>query len=358
MALLNTSFFDYGNTRLRARLSGMLSVRALERLGESNNIEEFLSALSKTPYKSVVEEAYATSHGLECAENALAIDMVKITEDLKKYYSDKSTEYMQLILSRYDLMNVMVILRGLIHQIAPVEIKRSLVLNGIIPNTIMMTLAESLNITDAINKMISFQLPYSVPLMQFLREKKAISSENVNRFLRQWYYRNLFSHLDLKDENGQILSEEIKTEIDCVNLLTIIHWKTIKSNEQLVMNELIAEMIPNGHFSIQKLEKVARNSTIKEIILSIKTFPFYSSLNQALIEYDQARQVSSFENAFDAYQAKNHIRLIKSNPLGVGVPIGFLAYKNIEIRNLRWIAYGIHFGFEAQTIKNGIQRIL
>ena len=61
MALLNTSFFDYGNTRLRARLSHRLSVRTLERLSESTNIEGFLSALSKTPYQSVVAEAYATS---------------------------------------------------------------------------------------------------------------------------------------------------------------------------------------------------------------------------------------------------------------------------------------------------------
>jgi vacuolar-type H+-ATPase subunit C/Vma6 len=152
------SFFDYGNTRLRARLSRMLSVRTLERLSESINIEAFLSALLKTPYKSVVEEAYATSHGLECAENALAMDLIKINEDLKKYYSEKSAEYIKLILDRSDLMNVMVILRGLIHQLTSEEIKRSLVLIGTIPNTILMTLAESLTVTVAINKMVSFQL--------------------------------------------------------------------------------------------------------------------------------------------------------------------------------------------------------
>jgi vacuolar-type H+-ATPase subunit C/Vma6 len=115
-------------------------------------------------------------------------------------------------------------------------------------------------------------------------------------------------------------------------------------------------MIPDGHLSIKKLEQVARNSTLKEMILSMRPFPFYSFLNQALFEYDQNKQASCFENAFDAYQAKNQVRLVKSNPLGIGVPIGFLAYKNIEIRNLRWIAYGIHFRFEPLTIKNGIQR--
>jgi V/A-type H+-transporting ATPase subunit C len=358
MALLNMSFFDYGNTRLRARLSRMLSVRTLERLSESINIEAFLSALLKTPYKSVVEEAYATSHGLECAENALAMDLIKINEDLKKYYSEKSAEYIKLILDRSDLMNVMVILRGLIHQLTSEEIKRSLVLIGTIPNTILMTLAESLTVTVAINKMVSFRLPFALPLMQFLREKKAISSENINVFLRKWYYRDLFSRLDLKNENAKMFSEQIKTEIDCINLLMIMQWRFARNEKKLETNELIAEMILIGHLSVQNLEKVARNTTLKEMILSLQNYPYYSCLNQALIEYDHNKQISSFEKAFDAYQIKNQVRLIKSDPLGIGVPIGFLAHKNIEIRNLRWIAYGVHFGFESQTIKNGIQREL
>jgi ATP synthase A1 C subunit len=358
MALLNMPSFDYGNTRLRARLSHMLSVRTLERLSESANIEGFLSALSKTIYQSVVAEAYATSHGLECAENALAREMQKITEDLKKYYSDKSAEYMQLILNRYDLMNVMVILKGLIHHVASEEIKRSLVLIGTIPNTILMTLAESSNTTDAINKMVSFQLPYFLPLMQFLREKKAVSSENVNQVLREWYYRDFFSHLDLRDENAKILSEQIKTEIDCYNLLTVIRWKITRNDNKLGMKELIIAMIPYGHLSIKKLEQVAKNSTLKDMILSLRTSFYYSSLNQAFFEYAQDKQVSSFENALEAYQVKNQVRLVKSNPLGIGVPIGFLAYKNVEIRNLRWIAYGIHFGFEPQAIKNGFQGVV
>jgi vacuolar-type H+-ATPase subunit C/Vma6 len=293
---------------------------------------------------------------LECAENALAIDMVKVTEDLKKYYSDESAVYIQLILRRYDLMNIMVILKGLIHHQASVEIKGSLVLIGSIPNTILMTLAESITITNAINKMISFKLPYAFPLMQFLREKKTVSSEAVNRFLRKWYYRDLFSHLDLKDENAQIFFEQIKTEIDCFNLLMVIRWKITRNENKVGIKEFITEMIPDGHLSIRKLEQIARISTLKEMILSMQTFPFYSSINQALSEYDQNKQTSCFENAFDAYQVKNRIRLEKSNPLGIGVPIGFLAYKNVEIRNLRWIAYGIHFRFEPQTIKNGIQR--
>jgi vacuolar-type H+-ATPase subunit C/Vma6 len=206
------AYFDYGNTRLRARLSHILPVRTLERLSESTTIDGFLSALSKTSYQSAVEEASAISHGLECAENALAIDMIKITGDLRKYYSDESAEYMQLILLRYDLMNVMVILRGLINHLASEEIKRSLVLIGLIPKTILMTLAESSNVPNAINKMVTFKLPYAFPLMQFLREKKVVSSEAVNRFLRKWYYHDLFSHLDSKDENAQIIFEQIRTE--------------------------------------------------------------------------------------------------------------------------------------------------
>ncbi len=352
------SFFDYGNTRLRAKVSRLLSMRLLDRLSETASMDVFLSALTKTSYQSVVEEAYATAHGLECAENALTMDMVKLAGDLKKYYSEQSAEYIQLILNRYDLLNIMVILRGLNHHLPSAEIKRSLFMMGSISKPILMTLAESLNTADAINKMISFQMPLSFPLMQFLREKKAITDDTVNFFLQRWVYQDLFSHLDLRDENARILSAVMKTEIDCANLLAIIRWKITRKEVKLGMDELMARMIPDGSLSIQKLKHAAEISTLKEMILSIRSLPYYSVLNQALFEYDQHKRASAFENALDLYQAKNNVRLIKSNPLGIGVPIGFLSLKNYEVRNLRWIAYGIHFGFTPQIIKDGLQGVI
>ena len=57
--------FDYGNARLRAMKSRLLSRSALEALAETETIKGLILALAKTPYERSIEAALVRSSGME-----------------------------------------------------------------------------------------------------------------------------------------------------------------------------------------------------------------------------------------------------------------------------------------------------
>ena len=46
------ALYDYGNTRLRARISRLQSIQTLESFSDLTSIDSFVSSLTKTPIKN------------------------------------------------------------------------------------------------------------------------------------------------------------------------------------------------------------------------------------------------------------------------------------------------------------------
>mgnify|MGYP001559071884 CR=1 FL=1 len=73
------SDFDYGNARLRAMKSRLLSRRTLESLAEAASVQGLITALTNTAYREAVEAALARSTvelaGMDCLAEALRNDL-------------------------------------------------------------------------------------------------------------------------------------------------------------------------------------------------------------------------------------------------------------------------------------------
>jgi vacuolar-type H+-ATPase subunit C/Vma6 len=67
------SGYDYGNARLRAMKSRLLSGRDLEALAEIGSLDGLIAALAKTVYRETVEIALVRASGLACVNEALRL---------------------------------------------------------------------------------------------------------------------------------------------------------------------------------------------------------------------------------------------------------------------------------------------
>jgi vacuolar-type H+-ATPase subunit C/Vma6 len=65
--------------------------------------------------------------------------------------------------------------------------------------------------------------------------------------------------------------------------------------------------------------------------------------------------LSEFEVELRAAQLNRAAGRIRTDPLGAGVPLGYLALKSNEIANLRWIARGVATSLPAAEIMAGIR---
>ncbi|MBM3138088.1 MAG: hypothetical protein FJZ98_07865, partial [Chloroflexi bacterium] len=80
-------------------------------------------------------------------------------------------------------------------------------------------------------------------------------------------------------------------------------------------------------------------------------------LAEAVNCYQTTGMLSEFENQMRMYLLSWSAGLPSQYPLGIGVVLGFVALKRSEIKNLRWIAKGIESGFEANYIRENLEKI-
>jgi vacuolar-type H+-ATPase subunit C/Vma6 len=349
------ALFDYGNTRLRARLSNIQSFEKLESLADLTSIDSFLSALTKTPYKESIETSLTYAHGYACLSQAMRMELGCIADDLGRFYQDAEAKLVRIIFMRDDLLNLKTIVRGQTHEIPLDEMEDSFLSLGTIPLAYLNGLAKAKDLDDAVNKMVVFQLPAAQVLLQLRTEKEKLSSSEISLVLEKWYFQKIKELLKGNSENTQLLQEFYAIEADITNLNTILRAVSFpKRFEGLALEEFLIEQ---GNFSHKTLHKLSKSGSIEDVIRPLLASKYGVYLKKGLEYYADSRHLSEFENQLRVYMLAWLTKLPKLYPLGIGVPLGYYGRKRMEIRNLRWIGKGIASGFEARYIKENIMRI-
>jgi vacuolar-type H+-ATPase subunit C/Vma6 len=100
----------YGNTRLRARRGGLLRGADYERLiGE--DVDRQLETLQGTPYAHDVEAA-ERGDGLRRLHDAIRSNVGRTLEEMRSFYTERARELVDLLLSRFDIQNIVSVLRA------------------------------------------------------------------------------------------------------------------------------------------------------------------------------------------------------------------------------------------------------
>ena len=350
------ALYDYGNTRLRARISRLLSLQTLESYSDLTSIDSFVSALTKTPYKESIEAALTYAHGYGCIAEAMRRELKKIVTDLNRFYEGDALEHVFVIFRRMDLLNIKAILRGLSHEAHIEDVTSSFSPLGTIPNTILLQIAKSKDVYEAISRIVVFQLPVAQPLMELKARSKKLTSTEIELVLEKWYFDQIKIDLKGNSEDVRILREYYAIEADIVNLNTVLRFVGAPESYSKIEGGIENYLINPGNISTHKLIRLSNMPDIKKVIESLFFTKYGKFLRKALECYQDTQLLSEFENQMRMYALDWLSGLPKQYPLGIGVPLGYASLKKSEIRNLRWIAKGIQSGFEASYIKENLER--
>ena len=119
MRLAGPVDLSYGNTRLRARRGGLLRAADYERLiGE--DVDGLLGALEGTPYARDVDAA-EPSDGLRRLHNAIRSNVGRTLEEMRAFYAERARELVDLLLSGFDVQNIVSVLRAKTRPEPPAE---------------------------------------------------------------------------------------------------------------------------------------------------------------------------------------------------------------------------------------------
>lgn len=356
------SGYDYGNARLRAMKSRLLTRRELDALVEAGSVQGLIAALTKTAYRKPIESALARTSGMDCIAETLRTDLMTSLGKLNTFYRGQAREMVAIVLRSYDIYNLKAILRGLSSRASPGEILATLLPVGELTFETFRELASATRARVAIDLLASVVSPFAQPLLKLRLEHPGIDVFRMELALDQWHYKKALQYLEEQFLTGNFLFFAINLDADMANLLTVLRFAQMPAErkglrERLDITRFEDLLFGPGRLPFELLMQAADQGTV-EAALEILTGTAYEGLlRDGLQAYARTGRLSEFEKLLSRHRLDWISKLIVKDPLGIGVVLGYLALKTNEIRNIRWIAQGINLGLKPGTIRTEVELV-
>lgn len=349
------SDYDYGNARIRAMKSRLLSQLEIEALAKVESLQGLIAALTKSTYRKSVEAALARFSGTECIIQAVHNDLIHTVGKVHGFYQEQAGEMVSIVLRTYDIYNIKTILRGLEQNATPSEILTELLPIGDLSFGTLGELARVPNSRACADQMASMGLSFAQPLLKLRAERPGAEVAEMELVLEQWHYQEALQTLQQARRDGHVLISALQLEADLTNMLVVLRFAHAPSErkflrEWLDTDDFEALFVGPGRLSFSRLAHAGNQDTVQAAVETFARTPYIMPLNAGLAQYAQSAQLSNFEKHLLRYRLEWMSNQITQDPLGIGVLIGYLALKINEVNNIRWIAQALNLGYEAKAI--------
>lgn len=351
--------FDYGNARLRAMKSRLLSRHELETLTEAGSLQGLISALTKTAYRQPVEAALTHTSGMDCIQVALRNELIDTLGKAHSFFQEQAEELVAMILRAYDVHNLIAILRGLDQNAPQGEILSTLLPVGDINLNLLKELTRATNPREAIDLSASMNLLIAQPLIRLRIEHPGAKTDEMEVALNKWYFTESQQLLSETD-SGDLLSTALKQDADIVNLATVLRFVYVPAERTALGERFGAEdisylFVGPGFLKFELLEQLSRLEAVSSLSNMLADSPYGPALMDGQSAFEGSGRLSEFEKSLNRYRLIWMWHQISKDPLGIGVFLGFQALKTNEIKNLRWIAQGINNRTNADEILSELE---
>jgi len=356
------SAFDYGNARLRAMISRLLTKRDLENLAGSGTITGLISALTKTAYHKSVEFALARMTGIDCINEALRMDLINTLCKLRGFYSERAGVMVSIILRFYDLHNITAILRGLNNNIVPVKIFATLVPVGDLDLHTLTALSRAAGLREAIDMMASMRLPFAPPLLRLRSEQLSTSIPQMELALQRWHFQQAQDYAT-GIPDAKLFMAAINLDADLTNLRTILRFLHAPNEREAIYEQTSPHHIQNlfigpGNIPFSLLDLCSQQENIKQALELLSSTAYGPVLRTGLGEYRASGHLSDIERQLNRFRLNWMASKINQNPLGIGLVLGYITLKVNEVSNLRWITNGINLSLKLEEIRGRLEIIV
>lgn len=354
--------YGYGNARLRAMRSRLLTENDYRELLKRTNIEELITALTETPYRCDIELALLRADGLQCVYEAVRANMTRTLLKIRGFFEGKPLAMFELLLRRWDRHNLLTILRGQSHEVAPDEVLAVIVPVGQLDQFVLRELARQPSIQAVIDLMVTWGLPYA----QALRQSRAGAGtthvlDQLELALNRFFYASIRASLQEQDgHNGKIALEYFQTEIDLINLSTALRLAYLPDIGPLVQQRYEAVdiqplLIDGGHVAPVLLARlVTEAGSLEGLVQRLAQTRYSPALETGWRRYQAEHNLGVFERELERWQAEQAQALFSRDPLSIAIPIGYVVSKRIELSNLRLIAQAVTFEVQRDRVQRDL----
>ena len=350
--------FVYGNTRLRARKGELLAARDYEAL-VGGDLEGILEKLVGTPYRPELEAALAVSGGIRALQEALRRHLARILTEERAFYDGRARELVDLLLSRFDLHNLLALLRGRLRGQPAEQVLVNLFPMGALRDAAAQEIARQAEPGRAVELLVAWRLP-DPAIARKLAEawpeyERTEDLRTLEHTLTTQHALHLKAELDRAGPDAEPLRELVARERDAVNVLIVLRLRFALQLDEL--SELpsppgAGRFLPGGRMRTQALETALRQPTRAEAVAKLVEAARREDWRAPLERIAAGGDLPTLQRELEVRRVRWAVGLFhRGDPLGVDIPIAYTVAKENEVRNLRLLGEGATGALPAAAIR-------
>jgi V/A-type H+-transporting ATPase subunit C len=334
--------YIYVSTRLRVRKAKLLAPEEYHRI-LNMSLPEIIRLIGETEYQKEVDELGTSFEGIDLIEVALSWNLAKEYQRVIDLAPGTLKEFTMAYLRRWDIYNVLTILRGKMQGMKVGKIKEVLIPAGSLDRVILdRLLGEDTceRVADALKgwKMyptIAAEIADGCALGSFAK-------------LENELYKQLYADLlkiPGRMKGGDQFLKFVQLEIDIKNIKTLFRMRGDGYEE-----DAREFFIPGSSFSPDELQQMNQMSSRDEVIDALEARIRTRSLLTALDDLRTEKSEQEVDAELTRTQINRMEQLSKTNPFSIHPILVYLEKKKYEVFNLRAIARGKESKLSSETI--------
>jgi V/A-type H+-transporting ATPase subunit C len=347
--------FVYGNTRLRARKAGLLKDVDYDTLLD-RDIDGVQEALAETAYRPEMEAALAGRDGKRALDKAVGNHLARVLEEMRSFYRDRARELVDVLLVRFDLQNLLTLLRGQVRAQPAELIIASLVPLGPLGGGAAEEIARRDQVAAAVELLTAWRLPDPATAAALARAWPRFERTDD---LAQLEHELVTAHANrVERELGSApptLRELIARERDATNMLAIFRLRAALQLDELSQLPAAPEggrFLPGGRIGGDTLDAALHLPARTDAVAALAEKSRRHDWRGPLERYADNGDLPLLQRALEAARVRWALRLFLSgDPLGIDVPIAYTVANENEARNLRFVAEGAEEGESAESVR-------
>jgi len=354
--------YGYGNARLRARRSRLLSAADYDALLAKAGIEDVITALTETPYRDDVQAALVQVAGVQCVFTAVRANLTRAFQEARGFFEGEPRRLLDLLLRRWDRHNLLTILRGQSRETPPEEVLSAMVPVGQLDAVALRELVRQPGLRAVIDLMTTWRLPYAAALRSVWTHMGTVPAlAELELALYRSHYAAMREALSQGNGNCALVRAQLRIEIDLINLSTAIRLVRRPDLVQTVQQRYRATDVrplllePGGSLQTRRLaELVATAGGLEGLVHGLRDTPYGPALATGWRRYQAGAGLAALERELERWQAQHTAAMWHRGPLSIAIPIGYLGGKEAEATNLRLVAQAVALNLEREPVRRDL----
>lgn len=355
IAALEPGDYAYGNTRLRARRSTLLTRADYEGL-LGLDVDRLLGALAGTPYRHDVEEALPRFHGARRVHEAVRSNLARTLRDVRGFYAGDAGELVELLLSWWDVRNVVTLLRGQSAGAPAEDVLPLIVAVGGLDEPSAQEVARQTEFAAAVQLLIAWRLPtrevadtLAAAWPAYERSSDLAALENA---IVAAHGERVAAALERHGDAAEPLRGALRGEVDDRNLLIALRLRGADGGGGRTPE---AAFPSEGAIARETLASAAAAPSRVDVAAEILALPAAARWSVPLARWVASGDVVALQDDLEVACVRARLGLFTTgDPLGIAVPLAFVAAKETEARNLRVVGEGAARGADADLVRTGL----